>query len=367
MTSRRLLTLIVAALIAIGAGVWLATRQASTVAVQERAALYPELKQQLDAVKSVGIYKAGDVRAVQLMRQNGGWGVSERAGYPADESRLRKLLRSLADAKVYEEKTSNPASYKSLGVEDIKDSAAAGVRLELTGQQTPVNLLVGKSGVGGESHYVRRAGEAQSWLVDGNIDASATPDAWLRKDILEVSADRVQSASVSIKGKKTYTAAKESRADAGFSVANLPKGKKLSSPSAANGFSTALSGLTLADVQAASAFEGQAPDAQATFSTFDGLVVQLDGWNRDDKRFVAVKTSYDAQLAERFKVATTPTDDKMSAEDAKPASKPAEPKAPNAAEEAKAASDRLAGWVHEIPSYKYEQIFKPLDQLLPAS
>ena len=209
MTSRRLLTLIVAALIAIGAGVWLATRQASTVAVQERAALYPELKQQLDAVKSVGIYKAGDVRAVELMRQNGGWGVSERAGYPADESRLRKLLRSLADAKVYEEKTSNPASYKSLGVEDIKDSAAAGVRLELTGQQTPVNLLVGKSGVGGESHYVRRAGEAQSWLVDGNIDASATPDAWLRKDILEVSADRVQSASVSIKGKKTYTAAKE--------------------------------------------------------------------------------------------------------------------------------------------------------------
>jgi Domain of unknown function (DUF4340) len=367
MTSRRLLTLIVAALIAIGAGLWLATRQASTVADQERAALCPELKQQLDAVKSVRIYKAGDVRSVELVRQDRGWGVSERAGYPADEPKLRKLLRSLADAKVFEEKTSNPAGYKSLGVEDISESAATGVRLELTGQQAPVNLLVGKSGVGGESQYVRRAGEAQSWLVDHTIDTSASPDAWLRKDVLDVSADRVQAASVSIKGQKTYTAAKNSRADAGFSVTNLPKGKKLSSPSAANGFSTALSGLTLADVRPASAFDGQAPDAQATFTTFDGLVVQLDGWSRNDKRFVAVKTSHDAQVADRFKVATTATDDKASAGDTKPAPAAVESKTPNAAEEAKVANDRLAGWVYELPSYKYEQVFKPLEQLLPTS
>jgi hypothetical protein len=365
MTSRRLLTLIVAALIAIGAGLWVATRHASTVAVQERAALYPGLKQQLDAIQGVHIYKAGDVRSVELARQDGRWRVSERAGYPADESKLRKLLQNIADAKVYEEKTSNPAGYKSLGVEDVSDSAATGVRLELSGQQTPVKLLVGKSGVGGESHYVRRAGEAQSWLVDKNIDTSASPDAWLRKDILDVSPDRVQSAKVAIKGQKAYTAAKQSRADAAFSVADLPKGKKLSSPSAANGFSTALSELTLADVQQASAFEGQAPAAHATVTTFDGLVVQLDGWSREDKRFVAMKTGYDAQIAERYRIATTPADDKTSAADAKAApAPPVESKAPDVAEEARTASDRLAGWVYEIPSYKYEQIFKPLEQLL---
>jgi hypothetical protein len=364
MTSRRLLGLIVVALIAIGAGVWLATRQASTSGMQERVALYPELKQQLDAVKSVRIYKPGDIRGVEVVRQDRGWGVSERAGYPADESKLRKLLRGLADAKVDEEKTSNPAGYKSLGVEDVSDSTATGVRLELIGQQTPVNLIAGKSGMGAESHYVRRAGEAKSWLVDKTIDTSASPDAWLSKDILDVSADRVQSANVAVKGQKTYTAAKSSRADAGFSVADLPKGKKLSSPTAANGFSTVLSALTLADVQQASAFEGQPPAAHATFTTFDGLVVQLDGWSRDDKRFVAVKTAYDAKIAERFRIPTTPKDDKTSAGDAKSAAAPAAPKTPNVEEEAKMANDRLAGWVYEIPSYKYEQIFKPLEQLL---
>jgi Domain of unknown function (DUF4340) len=367
MTSRRLLGLIVVALIAIGAGVWLATRQASTSGVQERAALYPELKQQLDAVKSVRIYKAGEVLGVEVVREDKVWGVAERAGYPADEARLRKLLRGLADAKVYEEKTSNPASYKSLGVEDVSDSAATGVRLELTGQQTPVNLLVGKSGVGAESHYVRRAGEAQSWLVDKSIDTSASPDAWLRKDILDVSADRVQSANIAIKGQKAYTAAKQSRADAAFSIADLPKGKKLSSPSAANGFSTALSALTLVDVQQASAFDGQAPAAHATFTMFDGLVVQFDGWSRDDKRFVAVKTAYDAQIAERFRIATTAPDEKTKAADAKTAPAPAESKMPDVAEEARTAGDRIAGWVYEIPSYKYEQIFKPLEQLLLTS
>ena len=176
------------------------------------------------------IYKAGDARVVELKKQGESWTVSERDNYPADESKVRKLLIAIADAKVFEEKTSNPESYATLGVEDTKGAGATSLRIELVGPPKPVNLIVGKQGVGARSNYVRRAGEPQSWLINATIDTSATPEAWLRKDIIDVSADRMQSAKVETKGAKPYTAAKGTRADTDFAVEGLPKGKSLSAP-----------------------------------------------------------------------------------------------------------------------------------------
>ena len=110
MTSRRLLILGIAAIVAIAAGVWLAGRQGSSGSTADSEALYPGLKEQLNSVSAVRIYKAGDARVVELERQGDSSTVSERDNYPADESKLRKLLIAIADAKLYEEKTSNPGA-----------------------------------------------------------------------------------------------------------------------------------------------------------------------------------------------------------------------------------------------------------------
>ena len=210
---------------------------------------------------------------------------------------------------------------------------------------------------------MRRAGEPQSWLINTSIDTSGTPEAWLRKDIIDVSADRMQSATVSTKGAKLYTAAKATRADANFAVEGLPKGKSLSAPSAANTFASALTGLSLADVRAASAFQSTPPAADATFKTFDGLVVEVDGWVQDQKHYVALRPSFDAAQAERFKVATAPADEKK-ADEKKPRRKRRNRAAPNVEEDTKKVATKVTGWVYEIPDYKYESIFKPVDQLI---
>jgi hypothetical protein len=374
MTSRRLLILAIAAIVAIGAGVWLAGREGSTGSSAGTGALYPQLKEQLNSVSAVNMYKAGDARVVSLKKQGDEWTVSERDNYPADASKVRKLLVAIADAKVYEQKTSNPSSYATLGVEDTKDKNATSLRIELVGAPKPVNLIVGKQGAGAHSNYVRRAGEPQSWLVNASIDSSSTPEAWLRKDIIDVGADRMQSATVQTKDAKPYTAAKATRADANFNVDGLPKGKSLSAPTAANSVASALASLSLSDVRAASAFQSKPPAAHATFKTFDGLVVDVDGWVQDNKHYVALRPSFDAAQAERFKVATAPEEKKP--EEQKPeaqkgeapaANKPEEPPkpaAPNVQEDAKKAASKLSGWVYEIPDYKYEALFKPVEQLV---
>ena len=365
MTSRRLLILGIAAILAIVAGVWLADRQSSSGSTTAgTGALYPQLKEQLNAVNAIRLYKAGDVRVVDLVRKDEAWQVSERDSYHADDSKVRKLLIALADAKIVEQKTSNPEQYATLGVEDTKDAKATGLRIELAGTPQPVDLIIGKQGVGASSNYVRRAGEPQSWLIGTQIDTSATPDAWLRKDIIDVSADRMQSATVSAKEGKPYTASKKTRAEQNFAVEGLPKGKSLSAPTAANSVAMALTGLSLSDVRPASAFQSTPPAAHATFKTFDGLVVEADGWVQDQKHYIALRPSFDAAQAEQFKVATAPADDKKDAKEDDKAAAPAPPPAPNVAEDAKQLAAKVTGWVYEIPDYKYESLFKPVDQLV---
>jgi hypothetical protein len=364
MTSRRLLILGIAALLVIVAGVWLAGREGSTGTAAGTSALYPGLKEQLNTVNAIHLYKAGDARVVELVRKDDVWKVSERDGYPADDGKVRKLLIAIADAKTDEQKTADPQQYAKLGVEDTKGTGATSLRIELVGAPKPVDLIVGKQAAGARANYVRRAGEPQSWLIDTTLDTSATPDAWVRKDIIDVSADRMQSATVTAKDGKPYTATKSARAEQNFAVTGFPKGKSLSAPTAANSVAMALTALSLADVKPASAFQSTPPAAHATFKTFDGLVVDVDGWVQDQKHYVALHPSFDAAQAERFKVATAPAEEKKDEKTGEKKEAPVPPPAPNVAEDAKKAADKVTGWVYEIPDYKYEALFKPVDQMV---
>ena len=370
MNSKNVGVLGLVAVAVIGGGIWLASERSAS-SLESGKSLYPDLKKTLNDANAVRIHTAGDTLAVEIARKDDSWTVTERHGYPADEAKLRKLLLTFANAQLREQKTANPDNYPTLGVEDVSDANATGVRIEVAGVEPPVNLIVGKQGPGLESQYVRKVGEERSWLIDASVDTSSGPADWLRKPLIDVSADRIQSATIETEGAKPYTASKSSRADADFAVDPLPNGKELSSSGAANSLATALAGLTLADVRPASELEGN-PEARATYRTFDGLVVEIDGWSVEDERFVVVRTKFDEALAERFK---TPAADKSEQPaEGESAAKASEedasvdagdkPVVPNVAEEAKTLSQSVEGWAFEIPNYKFDAIFKSLDGML---
>ena len=77
--------------------------------------------------------------------------VAERADYPADLPKLKKLLLAMGDAKIREEKTSNPDSYAVIGVEDPSQPGATGTQIELTALE--FRLL---------STFMERAGRVQT-------------------------------------------------------------------------------------------------------------------------------------------------------------------------------------------------------------
>jgi hypothetical protein len=367
MNPRRLVIFAILAVVAITTAVFLANRQTELRLTGEEL-LYPELKAQADSVKAIRIYKGGDERVVEILRNGAEWTLSERNGYPISAAKARNLVRALANAKILEEKTSDPAKYAALAVEDVQSAEARGVRIELEGPATPVNLIVGKDGPGANSSYVRRVGEAKSWLVSEQLSASPEPRDWLDKDIINVSADRVQSAAIEMLGQPPYTASKASRADENFAVVPLPKGKELSYAGVANSFATALVSLTLDDVKPKTEFADVRPAAKATYHTFDGLKVEMQGYKLDDKHYLTLTASYDAELADKFKVQTSAPADAENkeggTESENTSASESDAATPDVAAEAQKVAGRTANWVYEIPRYKYDAIFRPLDEML---
>ena len=78
-----------------------------------------------------------------------------------------------------------------------------------------MSLIVGKS-PGARSSYIRRKGEAASWQIGTALTVERDPAKWLATELLDIGADRIQSAEFTTDGKHRWTAEKASRADQSF-------------------------------------------------------------------------------------------------------------------------------------------------------
>jgi hypothetical protein len=189
MNRQRFIGVMIAALLAISGALYLST-QRNLPRDPHGLALLPALASELNTVSSLTVRK-GAAAPITVHQQGGQWTVAERADYPADLPKLKKLLLALSDAKIREEKTSNPDSYAIIGVEDLSQPGATGTQIELTAQNGKLAVIAGKSA--GEGTFVRRAGEKTSYIVEPGISAEAEPRYWIDTRLLDIPTDKIQS------------------------------------------------------------------------------------------------------------------------------------------------------------------------------
>jgi hypothetical protein len=288
----------------------------------------PGAEAALNKVTEVHLIR-GDGTSTTLKPGASGWSVSER-DYPADTGKVRKLLLDLGSLSVVEEKTSLPANYPTLGVEDVKGNPkATGTRVELVTPAKTFALIVGKSS-SGKSAFVRVANSKQSVLAAPAITVDADPKRWLDPTLLDVPLDRVKAVDVKPADGPGYTASREKKEQQDFGVTGVPKGRELTSPGAADPIAGALAGLSLDDAHKV-AVPADAKLSQVVFHTFDGLDLTLLGRKDGPRTLITVAVHGSGKDVDT---------------------------------EAKNLGDRVTGWEFDIPSYKYDSIFKPLDELL---
>jgi hypothetical protein len=396
MNQKTLIGLAVAALVAIviAFAVNRANQPRSEGAGEEKSVyLVPSLTDHVNDVDKVVITGAESKPIATMTRGANGWSMAEKNGFAADTGKLREFLLKLADAKLVEQKTSSKDKYATLGVEDVADKDAKSVEVEIGGLAKPVKLIIGNANPHGGT-FVRRAGEAESWLASGSLGVDKKAENWLRKDLADVAPTRISSVDITRPDGKSVRIAKTAEGDANFKLADVPKGREAGSDYTINGPASTLGGLKFEDaVPAKDAAPAEKP-LKARFATFDGLVVDVTAWEKDGKdyaQFAAseddktasahidaeqakAKAAYDAEVAAKAKA---PTDASKPA-DAKTAAAAEPPKPEAVADPAKDRSAKTAAlkkevdelnarfkdWTFVLAPYKYAAINKAPDDFL---
>jgi hypothetical protein len=343
MSRQRLIVLLIAALVAISGALYLSTQRNQSRDVHG-ALLLPSLAGELDTVTSVNVLKGSTTPSVTVRKQGEQWTVAERANYPADVAKLRKLLLALGDAKIREEKTADPANYSIIGVEDPTKSGSTGAQIELIAKDGKHGLIVGKPA--SQGNYVRRAGEKASYSVEPAISVEAEPRYWIDTRLLDISTDKIQSvefkpatgSGYALRRVSEPTPAPAPTAAAGaaapapaappvpppskFVLEGVPSGRQAADAQTLAPAPNFLGSLSSDDVGAAADIDFSKP-LIVTVTLSDGSVITLSGTTVGEKRWIQVAAPKDAAL-----------------------------------------SAKASGRAFEIASYRYDNIFRPLEQML---
>jgi hypothetical protein len=345
--------------------------------------LVPGLEEALGEIERVTVVKANGETVATLERRPDNWIVTDKHGYVASAAKLRQALTGLAEARILEQKTANAELYDRLGVEDVAGAEAAGVSVTLTAPGRELPTIVLGNAEGTSYRYARRAGEAQSFLIDRNPDFPRAAAQWVDLGVVDVRGDRMKQVTITHADGEVVGLSKTGPELTNFEVAAIPAGRELSYPGVANVIGNALRELNLEDVEPAAA----TPPADTTivqnavgptvveYRTFDGLVVRVTGVKRDDESWVSFEASVDAEQAAQAAAAAAPAADPAAATpedgDAPAAAEgaPATPPAastPDPAVEAERINSKVGGWRYKIAGYQYDQMTRRMADLLKA-
>jgi Domain of unknown function (DUF4340) len=333
MNRQRFTTLVVAAVLAISAALYLSMhRNASRIDTHD-AALFPALAGELGTLTSLDIRKGADSPTVTLQKKGEQWTVAQRGDYPADLSRIRKLLLAMSDAKIIEEKTSDPTNYALIGVEDPSAATAVGTQIKFAVRDGPHSLIVGKPS--GDGNFVRRGDEKTSYLVAPSIYVESEPRYWIETKLLDIPAENINRIDYKPAGGAPYsvhrivaatpsTPPDKSPADTdkGFALDGVPPGRKAADAQTLAPPPAVFGSVTADDVAALASIDFSKP-ATAILTLKDGAAITLTGTVVGDKHWIQISAPKNEALA-----------------------------------------TRTAARAFEVAGYRYDGFFRPLDQLL---
>jgi hypothetical protein len=347
--SRRGLIVLGVALVVLGVLAFLGQR-AHTPALTAGGAILPGLTSALNDVERVTVVKAGGETVATIEKHADGWTVVEKGGYAADVAKLRQNLRGLAEAKILETKTSNPAFYDKLGVQDVADAKATGLAVSIAASGKDFGTLILGDAKGTKQRYARRANEPQSYLLDRDPSFPKSAAQWLDGLIVDVRGNRIRQVTIKHADGEVVTINKPSAEATNFDVAGVPKGRELLYPGVANVIGNSLRELNLEDVARADDTTPERP-VQVEFRTFDGLVVRATGGKRGDDAWLTFTASVDAEQAAQAA--------------AKPATQPEGGAAPSdSTAEAQRINARVSGWRYKLATFQYDQMTRRMTDLL---
>ncbi|MDR3536137.1 MAG: DUF4340 domain-containing protein [Acetobacteraceae bacterium] len=328
----RNLAILVALGVIVLAGGWYfgaATTPDQQAAVDAGKLMFPDLAPKLQQAAKIEITHQGKPMAIDH-KPDGTWGLEDRDGYRVQETKLRGMLTGLTELRLVEPRTTDPAEFTRLGVEDPNAKTSNSNLLQVldTAGKPIVAVIVGHRRVRTQGNvpeqvYVRRPGDNQAWLAEGTVQVDADPQLWFDRDIMNIDHSRIARVEAT-HGDATVVLAQQDGKLAMTAPAEHPKLDDYR----VEDVGRALELLTFQDVQTDQKPAGD-ESGHAVFTTTDGLAITARVFHSG------------ADVWARFAVAGT---------DASKA-------------EADRLRARLGGWTYQLGSWKEKALVPALDDL----
>jgi hypothetical protein len=320
----------------------IASQPSLTTIPRDRERAFPTLAAKLNDADRVSI--VSNKAKFTLVKTDKGWGIAEKANYLVGFDKVKAALVGLAEVKLLESKTSDPARYARLELENPDSVDAKSKRIEVkAGDQVLASGVIGKRnpnlfGEGGGGTYLRRGDNPQAWLAEGEINLGAAPNDWLIRDIANVLEEDVKRAVIRQPDGAQVVIHRDEKKQKDLKLDNVPAGRQTKQGDV-NGLAGGLWRLTFEDVKPASEIAFPDKITTATYETFDGLRIQVD------------MTMVGKTVWGKFSAAT----DGNQADDAKKE---------EIAKLVKEINARTTGWVYELSAGEGERLTTKMDDLL---
>jgi Domain of unknown function (DUF4340) len=367
MTPKTLIGLIVGTAVLVLAGLFLYEADAppSETAVEGQL-VYADLMEKINDVAELTI--ATSAGEFHVKHEADTWGLVERGGYPVLVDKVRSTLIGLAEMKTIERKTDNPALYGKLGVQSVEEGSTAdnpsmSVTVKSASGETLAALIVGKARAAGSgaTFFVRRIGEAESWLVEGERPPLPSDgDEWLDKKILELARTDIRAGRTTHADGETLTIAKKD-SETEYTVLDQPQDRELKYDSVAGGIASSMQYLNFEDVKPAAEFEApETPVSVTSLWTKDGMRMTARVYDLgDETTWATFHADYDLDGTPQIPAPTGPQPEEPIAEAVATPRPEAEVRA-----ELDGLNARLSKWAYKLPQFSKTNFTKRLEDML---
>jgi hypothetical protein len=292
------------AVLAIGAAWQFGIRATPSSQVEAVAGtlVFPGLAARLGQVARIDIQGKGAV--LGIIQANGKWGLADRAGFPVQQDKLRELLTGLTELRLTEARTSDPTQYSRLGVEDPTPTGTSNLLRLLDAAGKPIaELIVGHrrvrtQGNVPETIFVRRPGEAQSWMAEGRLPVDSDPQLWFERDIANIAGPKVIKATVT-RGDATLEFARSGDKFVLTAPVDHPKTDDYRIEEVSRAFET----LTLTDVRPATSPQGE-KIGTAVHTLADGTGITTTVFRADKDIWITLSASGETEAARELNART---------------------------------------------------------------
>lgn len=244
----------------------------------------PDFTADMPQIRTITITTASG--SYNLVRKGNLWVIPERNDYGVAPESLATLAKGLADLSYKAARTSDPAQFARLGVDEPgPKSDSVLVSLKGASSQLLSSLYLGQKG---DAIFVRKAGSNDVFEAQGKLPELSTLRFWLDLKVIDITAETI--ASVSGQHGK----------DAPFDIVRRPDGGFAPVGGAANVTATtcaiALTKWTPLDVMAASSLTGE-PIASHITNLRDGTSIRTQAYEESGRKWVVLsaQSSGDAQ------------------------------------------------------------------------